>query len=260
MFLSLGCSHVAFSAVTVLGTRVIYNSTDRDVTVQLSNAGPAPALVQAWVDLGDPAATPESIDAPFVLSPPMFRIDPNHKQNLRLVFTGRELPKDRETVFWLNVLEIPPKPGDSADENYLQFSVRSRLKIFFRPAQLKGDPNRAVESLSWQYSRQGNSIKVVVNNPTPFHVSFAEINLSSKRGDKGDSREAKTDSTNWISQSLSGMVKPLSVSEFVFFDVDSQTSMVLPIPLSVHYSVVNDWGGYVSSQAPILLSQPDMPN
>lgn len=38
-----------------------------------------------------------------------------------------DLPVDRESVFWLNVKEIPKK---SAEENVLQIAVRSRIKLF----------------------------------------------------------------------------------------------------------------------------------
>jgi P pilus assembly chaperone PapD len=240
-------SSACWASVTVMGTRVVYNGTDRDVTIQLSNAGPVPALVQTWVDLGDPTAAPETIDAPFVLSPPMFRIDPNRKQNLRMVFMGRDLPKDRESLFWLNVLEIPPKPGELAGENYLQFSVRSRLKIFYRPAHLPGDPNRAVEALQWRYARDGNTGKLVVKNPTAYHVSFAEIKLSTQvKLDEDGVQEALV-----IGKPLTGMVNPLSQAEFVFPDLLPDA----PAPLSVFFASVNDWGGYVPSKAS-LAGQP----
>lgn len=40
-------SSSAFASVIVNGTRVIYPAKQREVTVQLSNNGTAPALVQA---------------------------------------------------------------------------------------------------------------------------------------------------------------------------------------------------------------------
>jgi chaperone protein EcpD len=138
--------------------------------------------------------------------------------------------------------------------------VRSRLKIFYRPAQLTGDPNRAAESLHWQYSRQGNAIKVLVNNPTPYHVSFSEIKLSLKAAghDEDDevAQDASSASTSWIGQPLTGMVKPLSQAEFVFSVTTPQASSPWPAPLSVHYATVNDWGGFVPAHAPIALGQP----
>ncbi len=40
--------------IVIHGTRVIYPSDAREVTLQVSNNGSKPALVQAWIDEGDP--------------------------------------------------------------------------------------------------------------------------------------------------------------------------------------------------------------
>ena len=255
-------TQTAQAAVTVMGTRVVYNAFDRDVTIQLSNAGNTPSLVQTWVDLGDPKAQPQDIDAPFVLSPPMFRIDPNHKQNLRMVFTGKVLPKDRESLYWLNVLEIPPKPSESAGENYLQFSVRSRLKIFYRPANLPGDANKAAQSVKWQIKRESNrdsakgnqeeTIRITADNPTPYHVSFAEIRLNALPKDKakgGDDEASQAAAvTAGIGGAVSGMVEPFSKAEFVVTGIPADAKA----PLSIRFAAVNDWGGFVPDAANIV--------
>ncbi len=50
------------------------------------------------------------------------------------------LPKDRESVFWFNVLEVPPKPDAAtvANQSLLQLAFRTRIKLFYRPEALKG--------------------------------------------------------------------------------------------------------------------------
>ena len=58
----------------------------------------------------DVHSTPESVDAPFLITPPLFRMDAQKEQSLRIVYTHDQLPADRESLFWLNVLEVPPKP------------------------------------------------------------------------------------------------------------------------------------------------------
>ena len=115
----------SMASVVITGTRVVYPLNAKDVSVRLNNTGTFPSLVQAWIDDGNISASPESISVPFILSPPMFRINPAQAQTLRLVYTGEgKAPRDRETVYWLNVLEIPPKPDASAGDNTLQLAVR----------------------------------------------------------------------------------------------------------------------------------------
>lgn len=176
--LALACCLPALAGVVIDGTRVIYPSSAREVTVQLSNTGGSPALVQAWIDRGDPDQAPEDSDAPFVLTPPITRIEPGRGQALRIIATGEEFPQDRESVFWLNVLEVPPAPDADSAENYLQVAFRSRIKLFFRPPGLEGTANAAPAGLQWQ--RRG--ARLHVSNPTDWHVTIARVTALDANG------------------------------------------------------------------------------
>ncbi|WP_409422218.1 fimbria/pilus periplasmic chaperone [Pseudaeromonas sp. ZJS20] len=159
--------------VVINTTRVVYPGNAREITVALNNGGPAPALVQAWLDEGDPDARPDHTRVPFILLPPIFRLDPQQAQALRLTYSqSRPLPQDRESLFWLNVLDIPAKPDDSA--NYLQLAIRSRLKLFYRPASLKADVRQAPARLQIRLENQGLRLE----NPTPFYVTLTELQLT----------------------------------------------------------------------------------
>jgi len=163
----------AHAGVLIGGTRVVFNAKDGETTLRLTNDSDIPALVQAWIDTGDQQSTPDSVDTPFLITPPMFRIEPKRDQNLRILYTREPLPADRESLFWLNVLEVPPKPtGEAAQgKNYLQLAVRSRLKLFFRPDGLQGDPIKAPASLVFRAAAGA----LVVSNPTPFHITLSDV-------------------------------------------------------------------------------------
>ncbi|MBP5059146.1 fimbrial biogenesis chaperone [Pseudomonas chlororaphis] len=121
------CCSQATAGVVITGTRLVYPAGEREITVKLDNNGTTPSLVQSWVDSGDVASSPTQSTAPFVLSPPVFRIDPSKGQSMRLMFSGAALPQEHESVFWLNVLEIPPKGQANADTNTLQMAFRLRI-------------------------------------------------------------------------------------------------------------------------------------
>jgi chaperone protein EcpD len=215
--------------VVVSGTRVVYPGQAREVTVQLTNNGATPSLVQAWLDGGNPKVSPDKSDAPFVLTPPIFRIDPHKGQTLRLMYTGSPLPQDRESVFWLNVLEVPPAPGSEAGKNYLQLAFRSRLKVFFRPPKLPGRANDAPDKLRWRVvpAPDGRGYALECDNPTPYHVSFSRIGLSAGGRDYRYGR--------------GGMVDPLAKA---VFPLDGLTT----VPASgarVEFTSINDYGADV---------------
>ena len=133
----LSFGSLANASVVITGTRVIYPADQREVNIQLSNTGDVPALVQAWVEpYTDPSAPEHDVkeqDIPFVLSPPVFRINPKEGQTIRLMYVGSDLPQDRESVFYFNVLDIPPAPSAGKADNFLQLAINSKLKLFFRP-------------------------------------------------------------------------------------------------------------------------------
>jgi chaperone protein EcpD len=168
------------ASVVIGATRVIYPATEPEVTLRLTNPGPLPALVQAWVDSGDVSSAPSNVHVPFIVTPPMSRIDPSKTQTLRIIYTGEPLATDRESVFWLNVLDIPPKPGaEEADSNKIQLAFRSRIKLFFRPGGLQGKPEEAPAQLSWKLVQKDGKLAIQTHNPTPFHVSLTEVHVHS---------------------------------------------------------------------------------
>lgn len=170
-------SMAASASVVISGTRVIYPADAKEVTVKLTNVGSSPVLIQSWIDNGDTNAKPESISVPFILTPPINRVEPSKGQTLRLSYTGASLPTNKESVFWLNVLEIPAKTAaKQGDENYLQMAFRSRIKLFYRPAGLTGNANDAAKALTWSSNAGG----VLATNPTPYYVSLVTVKVNGK--------------------------------------------------------------------------------
>lgn len=167
----------AQASIVMTGTRVVYDAAQREVTVKLNNDGQSPMLVQSWIDEGDLQATPDTSTAPFVLTPPIARIDPGKGQALRIRFTGQKtLPQDKESLFWLNVLEVPP--ASAQGQNRLKIAFRSRVKLFYRPAGLPGNPMAAAEQLQWRLQRNGAEWALECRNDSPYYVTLGKVSVS----------------------------------------------------------------------------------
>ncbi|MDC9788169.1 fimbrial biogenesis chaperone [Proteus mirabilis] len=169
------------AGLVINGTQVVYPSEAGEVTVQITNNGKRAVLVQSWLDTGNKDETPDKITTPFALTPPINRVEAGKGQSLRIsAINTSVLRQDRESLFWLNVLEIPGRPDKSgAQENYLQLAVRSRIKFFYRPASLKDDIVKAPTQLIWSATNKG----LTVTNPTPYHISLATIVVGNKTMD-----------------------------------------------------------------------------
>ncbi len=218
LFCGLFISGSALANVIIGGTRVIYPESEKEVTVKLSNVGTVPVLIQSWLDNGNIDAKPDNIDVPFILSPPINRVEPNKGQTLRLSYTGTALPKDRESIFWLNVLEIPPTEKSAEKQNHLQVAFRSRIKVFFRPTGLTGDVITSAKSLTWTSSSSG----LQASNHSPYYItvpSAAVIHGSSKKTADGK------------------MIAPFSSEVF-----GSGKEFTASAGDKVNYEFINDWG------------------
>lgn len=227
------------ASVVVAGTRVIYPSQEREVSVKLNNNGSTPALVQVWMDDGDMNKAPEHIRVPFAVTPALFRLDSNKAQTLRVTYTKEPLPADKESLYWLNVLEVPPKADRGADANVVQLAFRTRIKLIFRPQGLPGKVEEAPTKVTWQLTKaaDGDGYVLKAVNPTPYVVNLGSVTLNAggKAFDAG-----------------AGFIKP---GESALFPVKQLSSP----PTSggeVEFSAINDWGGNMPGKHPLGGSTP----
>ncbi|WP_165465125.1 fimbrial chaperone [Enterobacter cloacae] len=172
-------SFQASADIVISGTRIVYQQSQKDVIVSLDNRGKKPLLVQSWLDDGRDNINPQELKLPFIITPPVSRIDPQKGQSVRISWLGGTLPQDRESLFWFNVLEIPPKSKlkDGESPNQLQLAFRTRIKLFFRPDGLKGTPGDAASKVTWSQQRQGKTVNLIAHNDSPYNVSVSSVTL-----------------------------------------------------------------------------------
>ncbi|WNL46350.1 fimbria/pilus periplasmic chaperone [Dyella sp. BiH032] len=226
----------ASARVVVQGTRFVYPAKESEISIGLVNGSEHPVLMKAWIDQGDTQLAPERLKVPFLITPPLVRVEGGKEHLFRLQFIGipAELPADRESVYWINLLEVPPKPSasknisDAKSKASMQLAFQYRLKLFYRPDGLKGSPADAAKNLVWTATtRDGMKTSLVVKNDSAYYVSLAKITLTD--GDKGV--EVAPD-----------MLQPFSTATF---DVAGGKA---GSKAKVSYQWIDDWGG-IHSQA-----------
>ncbi|ABI39308.1 pili assembly chaperone [Shewanella sp. MR-4] len=169
IFISIFIFSSVEASVVLDNTRIIYRSDKEEVSLKLTNKGSEPFLVQSWIDNGELNLDPSNIKVPFVISPPINKINAGEGQHLRIFYTGETLPDNKESIFWLNVLSVPPKNNSNA--NKLQLAFKTKIKLFFRPTSLDGSTSSAVEKI--KLSKLENGMEI--NNPTPFFITILSI-------------------------------------------------------------------------------------
>lgn len=166
----------AWSGVYIYGTRVIYPAAQKEVTVQLMNKGDRSSLVQAWIDDGDTKTPPEKLQVPFLLTPPVVKVKGNTGQQLKIKFTKANLPQDRESLYYLNVLDVPPNDASSGKGNTLKFAMQNRIKLIYRPTGLPGVTKETFSKIHIRKVADG----VDVENGSANWLTISEINSPAK--------------------------------------------------------------------------------
>ncbi|WP_431822261.1 fimbrial biogenesis chaperone [Burkholderia sp. F1] len=221
------CAAPAQAALVLNGTRVVFPERERDVTVRVENTSDQPVLAQSWIDDGRIDVPPEQLQVPFVVAPALKRVEPGRSAVLRITHTPASLPGDRESVFWLNVLEVPASQKD--DDNQLRFGFRTRIKLFFRPAALADGVDAAPDQLVWRTvaptpGTGKREVTLEVANPTPYYVSFGKV---------------ESDPGGTFVSAGGGMVAPFGSARFALPGSAASARK----PATVRYMVIDDYGG-----------------
>ncbi|EOV9693809.1 fimbrial biogenesis chaperone [Cronobacter turicensis] len=206
LLLILLVNNATAGGIVVGGTRVIYEGNKKEAALSIkNNSAASPFLLQSWVDNGDGKTR-----GPFMVTPPLFRIEPEEDHELRIAKTGG-LPEDRESLFYLNIRAIPPSSPEAV--NTLKLVVKTRIKLFYRPQALVVDAQTAYQQLKFHLA-EGH---LLAENPTPFYMVFDSLKIGATRIQSAD------------------MLAPFASQRFAL--PATETGRV------VSWRVINDYGG-----------------
>lgn len=169
----------AGAAVSLDRTRAVFPGDKKSISLNIGNENKqVPYLAQAWLEDADGV---KITTGPLVVTPPVQRLEPGAKSMVKVMAGpgANLLAQDRESLFWFNLREIPPK---SDKQNVLQIALQTRIKLFYRPAGIAQAPG-AVWQDQLVLVRQGNGYRI--ENPTPYYVTVIGIGGSKAEAEKG---------------------------------------------------------------------------
>ncbi|KFC06364.1 pilus assembly chaperone [Trabulsiella guamensis ATCC 49490] len=214
------------ASVVMLNTRVIYPGDAKSQTLQFTNDDNIPYVMQIWSDVNNPSSTPDNADGPFVAAPTLFRIEPKTGQSVRLFFTRENLPQDRESVFYLNSVQVPPQ-NIEGKQNKMVVILRNRNKIFYRPKSIDGSVDNMTNQIRFTVTTEGKNTKLIVINDSGFYASFLDATVIA-------GTQRLTFPVN--------MVAPKSQASWIV------NSLLSSCPEKVKFTLINDYGGHTSHE------------
>ncbi|EAS4232744.1 molecular chaperone [Salmonella enterica] len=171
--------------ISLGATRVIFPSDAKSVSLPVNNSSRSSVfLLRSWVS---PYHENDKTSAPFIITPPLYRLDSENTIQLRINATRNDtLPQDRESVFMVNVMAIPPEKKDNlpSEGSLIRIAVNNRIKLFYRPQSLNNQQqvNDAYSTLQVVKS----SGFITVKNPSPYYITLGKVFINGKENrDKG---------------------------------------------------------------------------
>jgi len=228
LLLSALCwSACSCAAIQILATRVILYEAEKEQSFTIRNTGDAPSLVQIWLSKKDNSSMNITDDIPLAIMPPIARINAGSSKVFRFFPTEKAsaaLPADRESMFWINALDVPAVDDENVAENKLNIAFRTRIKAFYRPSGIKGTLIEAGENLQWSMSKEANNLVYTVNNKSPYHISVVDFSL--KKGEET------------ISSLPGDVIAPWEIKKYKFKNVSDSSA-------SLNYQYISDLGAYI---------------
>ncbi|WP_420915556.1 molecular chaperone [Moellerella wisconsensis] len=171
-------SFAAEGGLRLAQTRVVFDAANPNAKIAIKNSSSQVYLIKADV-INTPEGNAQQPAPPFIVTPPMFRLEKESQNTLLIVRNGTsELPTDRESVFYLSLLAIPATTKANASEGEMtsaqvSVGIRNVIKLFYRPKGLPMNIETASSKLTFHYQNQ----QITVNNPTPYYITLAQLSV-----------------------------------------------------------------------------------
>ncbi|WP_052960050.1 molecular chaperone [Pseudomonas fluorescens] len=165
------------AAISLDRTRVIFDGENKSVSLNIRNDNSElPYLAQSWIENDQQ----QKVTAPIIVLPPLQRVEPSTGGQVKLLKTpeAEQLPKDRESLFYFNLREVPPS---SETSNTMQIALQTKIKLFYRPQEIAPDKN-----VVWQERLIVSKVPggFQVENPTPYFITLNDLqDVSDKRSE-----------------------------------------------------------------------------
>lgn len=224
-------SGMAQSAVVIEGTRIIFDGGKKEQVVRVNNRDATqPVLIQAWADDGIDVNNINNPKIPFVITPPISRIEPGKGQSIRVIYNGMSLPQDRESAYYFNVLEIPPQTEEGRNaEQVLELAFKTRIKLFYRPESLrKNTVSAEIDKIKWSVADvPGKGTELKAESASPLYITITGIKA------KINGKDVLLDGNMISPMSSSVYTQPKdarkingNISEFEFFTLNEYGSQI----------------------------------
>ncbi|EOA8958779.1 fimbria/pilus periplasmic chaperone [Vibrio harveyi] len=169
----------AFAALSLDATRYIFKGDKAVLSPVVENQSERDFGAQVWLE----NIVEKDTRPTFIATPSFFKVKGKGRQVFRIMKASDHMPKDKESIYWLNLQEIPPKKKGSG----IAMAIRTKVKMIYRPEAIVKDRRGAEKNLTVSYLPGERWLE----NTTPYIFAIDSVTDSKGKKIKFNKKDVK---------------------------------------------------------------------
>ncbi|UPK79394.1 molecular chaperone [Proteus vulgaris] len=157
------------SSIEINKDKFIFIESINQEIIEINNKANNDYFIQSWITHYDKE---NSNEIPFMVTPPLFRIEKDETFSLKIFKKDEIKERDRETLYRINIKRIPILLNSDNSKNMLHVSINSVYNLIYRPISIEKDAKDAYKKIEFLKNKNN---EFIINNPTPYFISLSSV-------------------------------------------------------------------------------------
>ncbi|WP_193016578.1 MULTISPECIES: molecular chaperone [Gammaproteobacteria] len=167
-------STFSYSSIEINKDKFIFIESNNKEIIEIKNKTDNDYFIQSWIS---PYDEENSNEPPFMITPPLFKIEKNEQFSLKIFKTDETIAKDKETIYRVNIKKTPILSNSDSNKNLLHISINSVYNLIYRPISIEKNANKAYKEIEFLKNKNN---EFIINNPTPYFITLLKISYNGK--------------------------------------------------------------------------------
>ncbi|WP_311751946.1 molecular chaperone [Proteus columbae] len=158
-----------YTSIEINKDKFIFIESKNQEIIEIKNNTNSDYFIQSWISFYDEN---NDTELPFMITPPLFKIEKDENYSLKIFKTDEIEKKDRETLYRINIKRIPVLSDSDENKNLLHISMNSVYNLIYRPISIEENAKDAYNKIEFLKNKNN---EFIINNPTPYFITLLNI-------------------------------------------------------------------------------------
>ena len=161
-----------YASIEINKDKFIFIESKGQEIIEIKNNTTNDYFIQSWISHYDEN---NDTELPFIITPPLFKIEKNENYSLKIFKTDEIEKKDQETLYKINIKRIPLLSNSDENRNLLHISMNSVYNLIYRPISIEKGAKDAYKRIEFLKNKNN---EFIINNPTPYFITLLNVSYN----------------------------------------------------------------------------------